>query len=131
MDAVGAIDIGVARRPEHGAVARGGAAESVRGRVVAIVGLGLDDDPAGLAHRKAGADQVGGDVRGFAGKELERQGRYGITRPRANDPAGLPGSGTGGGQMQFSPTGRPWAKVQMIWRWLNGNTASQWKPGRL
>ncbi|CAN7697332.1 hypothetical protein LJR290_005707 [Variovorax sp. LjRoot290] len=62
VDAVGAIDVGAPRRPEHRGVALGRAAEAVRGRVVAIVGLGLDDAAADAVDQQRDADQQARDL---------------------------------------------------------------------
>ncbi len=70
VDAVGAIDVGVARRAEHGGVAGGRAAERVRGGVLPVVGLDLDDPPAHSVHEQRHADQLGRDVVHAAGEEL-------------------------------------------------------------
>src|SRR5712692_8139384 len=43
MNAVGAVDIGVTGRAEHHGVARGLAAEAVRGGIALVIGLDLDD----------------------------------------------------------------------------------------
>ena len=47
MDTVGPVDVGVAAGQEHGGVALGAAvAKAVAGRILVVVGLDLDDDPA-------------------------------------------------------------------------------------
>ncbi len=78
------------RRPEHAGVAPGGAAEAVGGRIGAVVGLGLDDDPAGRADEQAGADQVGGHRGGAAGEEgvQHRVSGFEGTVPAAKCPIG-------------------------------------------
>ncbi len=62
MDAVGPVDVGEARRPEHHGVARGWAAITVRRRVGVVIGLDLDDHAASAVHHQRRADQVGRDV---------------------------------------------------------------------
>ena len=66
VDAVGAVDIGATRRPEHHRVARRVAGVAVRCRVVLVVGLGLDDRPADAVDEHARADQ--------RARDLERRG---------------------------------------------------------
>src|SRR5215213_1972392 len=61
VDAVGAVDIGVARRPEHHGVARRLPAIGVCRRVRVVVGLDLNDDPADPAKEERRADEVGRD----------------------------------------------------------------------
>ena len=69
MDAVGAVDVGVARRAEHHGVARGRPAEAVRGRIGVVIGLDLDDPAADAVDQQRRADQVGRDLVDAAGKE--------------------------------------------------------------
>jgi hypothetical protein len=57
VQAVGAVDIGMARRAEHRRVACRVSGEAVRGRVGLVVGLGLDDDAADTVDEDPGADQ--------------------------------------------------------------------------
>ena len=52
MNAVGAVDIGVARRPEHDRVAAGWPAETVCGRVSLIVRLELNDAASDAIKQK-------------------------------------------------------------------------------
>ncbi|GEM_PF-220124 len=58
VNPVGAVHVGVGRRAEHGGVALGLAAVGVRGRIVAVIGLGLDDAPADAVHQHHHADQL-------------------------------------------------------------------------
>src|SRR5258708_36840089 len=58
VHAVGAVDIGVARRTEHHAVALGAAAERMRGRIGVMVGLDLDDDAADRLEQQRRADEI-------------------------------------------------------------------------
>jgi len=57
MDAVGAVDVGVARGAEQRGIARPLATEAVGGRLGAVVGLGLDDAPAHAVDQQRDADQ--------------------------------------------------------------------------
>ena len=68
MDAVGAIDIGKARRPEHHAVARRRPAKRMRGRLGVVIGLDLDDDAADAVDQQRRADQVGRDLDARCGR---------------------------------------------------------------
>ena len=79
VDAVGAIDIGKARRAEHHEVARRRPAERMRGRLGVMIGLDLDDDAADAVDQQRRADQVGRDLMHTAGKEraFERLARIG------------------------------------------------------
>jgi hypothetical protein len=62
VDAIGAVDVRTAGWTEHRRVAQGGAAEAVRGRVLAVVGLGLDDAAADAVDQQQRADQRTGDL---------------------------------------------------------------------
>ena len=62
VDAVGAVDVGDAGRPEERRGARRQARPGVRGGLGAVVGLGLDDDPGGVAVAHDAADEVGRDL---------------------------------------------------------------------
>jgi hypothetical protein len=70
MDPIGAIHVCVSRRPEHGRVPSRAAAEAVRGRVVGVVGLHLDDPAADAVDEERDADQVGRDLVDAAGEEV-------------------------------------------------------------
>ena len=69
MDAVGAVNVGVAGRAEHHGVARGRAAEAVRRRIGVVIGLDLDDQAAHAVEQQRRADQVGRDLVHAAGEE--------------------------------------------------------------
>jgi len=58
VQAVRAVHIAAPRRPEHGKIARRRAVVAVRGRLAAVVGLGLDDAPADAVHQQGDADQL-------------------------------------------------------------------------
>ena len=62
MDAVGAVDVDTAGRPEHHGVAGGWAAIAVGGRIGLVIGLDLDDGAADLlpdwADQERRPDQV-------------------------------------------------------------------------
>src|SRR6266436_8729313 len=79
MDAIGAIDIGNAWRPEHHQIARRRPAERMRGRFGVMIGLDLDDDAADAVNQQSRPDQVGRDLVHAAGKErtLERPAQLG------------------------------------------------------
>jgi hypothetical protein len=62
VDPVGEVDVGVARRAEENLGALGEADVGMAGRVVGLVALGLDDDPAAAFVEQRAADQVTGDV---------------------------------------------------------------------
>src|SRR6266404_1796793 len=81
VHAVGAVDIGVARRTEHHAVALGAAAERMRGRIGVMVGLDLDDDAADALEQQRRADEIGSDRVHAAGKETsaEQLGHRGVS----------------------------------------------------
>src|SRR5438874_2972588 len=58
MDPVGAVDVGVAGWAEHRSVPGGAAAVAVRGRVLMVVGLELDDLAADPVEEEGRADQL-------------------------------------------------------------------------
>ena len=63
MDAVGAVDVHVAAGEEHRGVARRApVAEAVRGGILVVVGLDLDDHAADAVDEQLGADQLGRDL---------------------------------------------------------------------
>jgi hypothetical protein len=70
VDPVGAIDVGAAGRPEHRGVARCAPAVAVRGRILVVACLDLDDRSAGAFEEQRDADQVGRDLVDAAGEEL-------------------------------------------------------------
>ena len=70
VDAVGAVDVGEARRAEHHGVARRHPAIAVRGRLGVVIGLELDDDAAHAVEQQRRANQFGRDLVHAAGKEL-------------------------------------------------------------
>ena len=73
MDAVRAVDVGVAGRPEHRGRARSQAAKAVARGIVLVVGFDLDDPPAHAVDEQGGADQLGRDLVHRAREELARQ----------------------------------------------------------
>src|SRR5437667_11810452 len=58
MDAVGTLDVSEAWGAEHHPVARCRAAERMRGRIVVMIGVDLDDDAADDIEQQRRADQV-------------------------------------------------------------------------
>ncbi len=62
MDAVGAIDVGVACRAEHHRVAFGAASVGMRGRVSVVIGLDFDDRAADAINQQCRADHFGRDL---------------------------------------------------------------------
>ena len=69
MNAVGAIDVGEARRAEHHGVACGRTAKAVRRRVGVMIGLDLDHAPADAREKQCGPDQFGRDLVHTSAKE--------------------------------------------------------------
>ena len=69
MDAVGAVDIGIAGRAEHDGIARGRPAKRVRRRIGVVIGLDLDDDAADAIEQERRTDQLGRDRVHAAGEE--------------------------------------------------------------
>ena len=69
VDAVGPIDIGVARRAEHHRIALGTAAIGMRGRLSLVIGLGLDDHAPDAVNGELAPDQGPRDVMDAAVKE--------------------------------------------------------------
>jgi hypothetical protein len=69
--AVGEIDVGVATAEKHGAIARGGSAKVVRGRIARRVGFGFDDPAAKAAAREFADDD-------FADQKASQ--RHGVQR---------------------------------------------------
>ena len=81
MDAIGAVDIGVAGPAEHHAVARRLAIEGVRSGIVAIIGLDLHDDAACTGEMETRANQFGRDGGDRTVEELARKrigGKHGV-----------------------------------------------------
>ena len=71
VDAVGAVDVGVpGRRGTSTRCARRRSAEAVRGRVLVVVRLDLDDDPADAVDVAARPDQLGRDLDAPAAYEV-------------------------------------------------------------
>jgi hypothetical protein len=81
VDAVGAVDVGPADRPEHRRVAGGGAVEGVRGGILVVVGLGLDDPSADAVQRQRPADQVAGDRDRMPGEDGRQIHLIALQRP--------------------------------------------------
>ena len=81
MDAVRAVDVGAAGRAEHRRVPLRAAAEAVRGGIVAVVRLHLDDPAADAVDVELGADELRRDLVHAAREErFDRRARAG---PRA------------------------------------------------
>ena len=72
MKAMASIDISMAGWPEHAGVARRPAAEAMRGRVVFVIGFGLDDRAADAIDQKRGSDQRTRDRLDVPREELRR-----------------------------------------------------------
>ena len=70
VDPVRAVDVGVAGRPEHRRVARGPSTKAVRGRILVIVRLDLDDHASDAVEEQRRADQLRSDVVHRAGEEV-------------------------------------------------------------
>ena len=62
VDAVGLVDIDVARRPEHHRIAGGRAAIAVRCGIGMMVSLDLDDPAADAVDKQRHPDQFGRDL---------------------------------------------------------------------
>ena len=69
MDAVRAVDVRVAGRAEHRGVPCGRPAVAVRGGILVVVGLDLDDLAADSVDEQRRADELGRDVVHAAGEE--------------------------------------------------------------
>src|SRR5262249_55404782 len=69
VDAVGAVDIGKARRAEHHLIPGRRPPKGMGRRIGMMIGLDLDDDPADAVHQKRRADQVGRDLVDAAGEK--------------------------------------------------------------
>ena len=74
VDAVGAIDIGEARRAEHDGISRRRPSEGVCGRLRVMIGLDLDDDAADAVHQHRSPDQVRRDLVHATGEERAFEG---------------------------------------------------------
>ncbi len=74
MNAVGAVDIGIAGRTEHHGVARGASAEAMRRGFGVVIGLDLDDDAADAIEQQRRADQSGATAWTLRAKKLEWSG---------------------------------------------------------
>src|SRR5262249_39767575 len=72
VDPVRAVDVRVPRRAEHRLVALGAPAVAVRGGILVVVGLELDDDAADAVDIELGADELRRDLVDAA-VELESQ----------------------------------------------------------
>src|ERR1043165_9263148 len=70
VNAIGAVYVGKARRPEHHGIALGASAEAVRGRIGVMISLDLHYDTASLAKQQRGADQARRHSVNAAGKEV-------------------------------------------------------------
>jgi nucleoside-diphosphate-sugar epimerase len=78
MDAVGAIDIGEAGRPEHDCVAFGLAVERMGGRLGMVVGLDLDNEAAYTLEQQRPTDQIRCNLEHAACEEASRQRFCGV-----------------------------------------------------
>ena len=70
VNAVGAVDIGVARPAEHHGIAHGLPAKAMRRRILVIIGLDLNDAAADPVDEQCGANQLRGHKMHGAGKEV-------------------------------------------------------------
>ncbi len=77
MDAVGTVNVGVTRRPEHHGIALGLAAEAVRRRIGVVIGLDLDDPAADAVDQQRRPDQIGRDLMNAAGEKRPMELRRG------------------------------------------------------
>jgi len=73
VDAVRAVDVGMPGRPEHRRVPCGAAAVAVCSRVVAVVGLDLDDGPSDAVDEQRRPDELRRHVEHGPGEELGAQ----------------------------------------------------------
>ena len=73
MDAVGAVDVGVARRAEHRRVARGPSPEAVCSRVLVVVGLDLHDLASNPVDEHRHADELGSNIVNRSREEIPLQ----------------------------------------------------------
>ena len=109
MDAVGHVDVEGSARTEHRFVAAGPAAERVRGGIVAAqVGLGLDDDAAGLAAIDGGDQKRPEQAPGGLRRVPEGQSDGGQLSPALAEEAEQSGAGrllAGGGRVGRLPPG--------------------------
>ncbi len=70
VDPVRAVDVRVAGRSEHRRVPLGLPPVAVRGGVLVVIGLDLDDPAAHAVHQKRGADQLRRDFVDGPGEEV-------------------------------------------------------------
>jgi hypothetical protein len=75
VDAIGEVDVGVARWAEEDSGPLGQADVGVAGGVVGLVALGLDDDAAATFVEERAADQVTGDRMDRAVEEVALEAR--------------------------------------------------------
>ena len=80
MDAVGAVDIGIAGGAEHHGIALGLPGVAVGGRIGVVIGLDLDDHAAGAINQQSRPDQLGRDLQNRpvekASPQLGGQGHF-------------------------------------------------------
>lgn len=76
MEAVGTIDVSMSRGSEHRCVPRSEAGVAVTGRVVLVVGLHLNYSPSDAIDQQQGAEKIGRDLEGWAGKEGSLDGLH-------------------------------------------------------
>src|SRR6266540_3449584 len=100
VDAVRAVNVRVARRPEHCLVARRAAAVAVAGGVLLVVGLDLDDAPADAVDEQRDTDQVRGDLVDAPCEEATAQ-HWSVRRS-----GGAPGTPPRGGHTRRRTRGR-------------------------
>ncbi len=77
VDAVGEVDVGAAGWAEEDLGAIGETDVGVAGGIVALVALGLDDDPAAAREEEPAADQLAGDQVNRAIEEISRKAALG------------------------------------------------------
>ena len=80
MDAVGAVDVGVAGGAEHHGIPLGLPCVGMGGRVGVVIGLDLDDHAAGAINQQSRPDQLGRDLKNRpvekASPQLGGQGHF-------------------------------------------------------
>src|SRR5262249_29761545 len=69
VDTVGAVDIGVAGRPEHYRMPGGRPAVAMRGRIGVVIGLNFDQPAADTVEQQRRSDQVGRHLVNAAAKK--------------------------------------------------------------
>ena len=81
VDAIGAVDIDIARGTEHHRVALGASVEGMRGGIGVMIGLEFDDHAADTVDEQRRADQIGRDFEygTIEKRPAKARGRHGRT----------------------------------------------------